>query len=106
MKITYVPTHVVINLFTAQMPEGTSYVVHVPEWASSIAVDEDGKIHAFEDRAVDLLQNQSEWDTLRGGEEVADLEFEVENCQGLSFDLNEFDSDTRCGGIFEIRNGV
>lgn len=106
MKIKYQPACFLLNLFTVQMPQGTSYEVYVPNWATSIAIDKNGKIHAFESNGSNVWDVSSEWDSIGQWEEVADLEFEVDDWREMYFDLVEFDSETRCGGVFEIRKGV
>ena len=44
-----------------------------------------------------------DWDTLGRWEEIADLEREVEDWRSLRFELDELDSEQRCGTVFEIR---
>lgn len=103
MKLSYQPAYVLLNLFTPETLQGESFTIHIPEWATMVAVDEDGKIHAFEENGSNVWDCSSSWDALGQWQEIADLEHEVEDWRSLSFELDELDSEQRCGTVFEIR---
>lgn len=103
MKLSYQPAYVLLNLFTPETPHGESFTIHIPEWASSVAVDKDGKINVFGENSGPFLDDGLDWDTLGRWEEIADLEREVEDWRSLRFELDELDSEQRCGTVFEIR---
>lgn len=110
MKNIFIPASIILNVFTPQMPQGQSFEVFIPEWAKSVAIDADGKIHAFDCNAHNLEESPrapGTWSSFFADTaKVADLEFSCDNWRILKFDLSEIDRDNRSGGVFEVKQGV
>ncbi|EQA7786774.1 hypothetical protein ACX818_001368 [Acinetobacter baumannii] len=105
MKKIFMPTAVVLNVHTAQMPQGEYFDIFVPSWTKTIAVDSDGKVHAFKCSSHLVVESSDQWDTCFEWELVADLEFNCQNWRNLKFEV-EFSDESRVGGVFEVREGV
>lgn len=101
MKLIYKPQTVTLNVFTKQMPEGSSFEFFIPSWTKTVVIDGNGKIYAVEADSTNRVDKSSnQWLVSGYSLLVADLEFDVANYKKYKF---EIDSDNT---VFEIREGI
>uniref|UniRef100_A0AB38ZCG6 Uncharacterized protein n=1 Tax=Acinetobacter phage vB_AbaSt_W16 TaxID=3116434 RepID=A0AB38ZCG6_9CAUD len=100
MLKTFQPAHILLNMHYIKPFEVET--LYVPEETVAVAIDKDGKIHAFASKGDAVFPNGDAWDTVGEWVEVADLQMEIPTWENMYFELEEFNSDNRCGGLFGI----
>lgn len=100
MLKSYEPAHILLNMH--YIKPFVVETLYVPDNTSVVAIDKDGKIHAFAQNTIGVFPHGDGWDTHGEWTLIADLQMEIPNWEDMRFDLEPFDCDNRCGGLFGI----
>lgn len=106
MKIIYNGPRVILNLYTRQMPEGTSYELELPAGTQTVAIDRFGLIHAYSEHSKNVWPQCTEWNTNGTWEEIADLELEIDDWEEHCYRVYDANTGEFIPTTIEIIKGI